>query len=157
MKRKTGAGTIAALILTLVFGATLLISLATGATVYRHVADRVEEGSRQRVGLTYVTAKIRGADEAGMVSVGKFGDVDAVYLYSDEGGDLYETVIYVYGGKLMELYCEEDAGFTPADGDAITEAQKMTVSSPRDGLIRLTYTDSEGITETADVFLRSGI
>ena len=41
MRRSSGAGTMAALMLTCVFGATLLLSLATGASVYRRVADRL--------------------------------------------------------------------------------------------------------------------
>ena len=58
-RRQTGAGTIAALALTCVFGATLLLSLAAGAGVYRRVADRVERSAGDRVGLTYITAKIQ--------------------------------------------------------------------------------------------------
>ena len=64
-RRQTGAGTIAALALTCVFGATLLLSLAAGAGVYRRVADRVERSAGDRVGLTYITAKIHSYDEAG--------------------------------------------------------------------------------------------
>ena len=62
-RRQTGAGTIAALALTCVFGATLLLSLAAGAGVYRRVADRVEQSAGDRVGLTYITAKIHSYDE----------------------------------------------------------------------------------------------
>ena len=64
MRRSSGAGTMAALMLTCVFGATLLLSLATGASVYRRVADRVEQSAAQRLGLTYITAKIHSYDEA---------------------------------------------------------------------------------------------
>ena len=64
MRRQTGAGAIAALILTCVFGATLLLSLIAGAGVYRRVAERTEQGANTRVGLTYLTAKIHGYDSA---------------------------------------------------------------------------------------------
>ena len=65
MKRQSGAGALAALALTCVFGATLLLSLAAGAGVYRRVADRVERSAADRVSLSYITAKIHGSDAAG--------------------------------------------------------------------------------------------
>ena len=51
MRRQSGAGAMAALTLTMVFGAALLMSLAAGAVVYRRVADRVERSAGERVGL----------------------------------------------------------------------------------------------------------
>ena len=88
MRRSSGAGTMAALMLTCVFGATLLLSLATGASVYRRVADRVEQSAAQRLGLTYITAKIHSYDEAGKVVPAVYVDpsaqeADAVVLYQD--------------------------------------------------------------------------
>ena len=105
-RRQTGAGTIAALALTCVFGATLLLSLAAGAGVYRRVADRVERSAGDRVGLTYITAKIHSYDEAGTAFAGQFGGQDAVYLLQEVDGLTYETILYVYDGWLMELLCE---------------------------------------------------
>ena len=90
MKRSTGAGTIAALALTCVFGATMLLSLAAGSSVYRQVEERVEANSEQRVGLSYITARIHAGDETGMVRVEPFGGVEAVYLSENLGGQTYD-------------------------------------------------------------------
>ena len=79
-RRRTGAGTIAALTLTLVFGLTLLLGLAAGAGVYRRVTERVEQSQEDRVGLTYLAAKLRGWDEAGQLRVGLFDGLPAVFL-----------------------------------------------------------------------------
>ena len=154
-KRRTGAGTIAALILACVFGAAMLLSLAAGAVVYRRVADRVERASGERVGLTYITAKIHGYDAAGKAYAGKFGGEDAVYLLQDVDGLTYETILYVHDGKLMELLCEQGWELEPEDGQTITAAQGLTVSEPSPGLLRLAYTGADGVTETADIYLRS--
>lgn len=155
MKRRTGAGAIASLILTCVFGATLLLSLTTGAGVYRRVTERTERGGSTRVGLTYLTAKLHGADRAGAVYAGTFGGADAVYLLQDMDGIVYETILYVYDGQLRELLCEQGWELEPEDGESIAEAQSLTVTEAADGLLRLTYTDGGGTTETADVYLRS--
>ena len=155
MRRSTSAGTIAALTLACVFGMTMLLSLATGAGVYRRVADRVERSARQRVGLTYITAKLHAFDAAGGIRAGKFGDVDAVFLTQELEGVVYETALYVHEGWMKEVLYEQGWTMTPADGTAITEARSLTVEEA-DGLLTLTYTDPEGRTDTARLMVRSG-
>ena len=154
MRRQTGAGAIAALILTCVFGATLLLSLAAGAGVYRNVAARTEQGANTRVGLAYLTAKLHGSDRADAVYAGTFGGNDAVYLLQDIDGLAYETILYVYDGQLRELLCEQGWELEPEDGEVIADAQSLMVAEIADGLLRLTYTDG-GSTETADIYIRS--
>ena len=153
--RSSAAGTIAALTLTCVFGATMLLSLATGASVYRNVAERVESASGRRVGLTYITAKIHAYDQQGRVSAGDFGGQDAVFLLQEIDGNIYETILYVYEGQLMELFCEQGWELEPRDGQSITAAESLTVWEGSPGLLRLSYTGADGRTEMADVFLRS--
>ena len=153
--RSSAAGTIAALTLTCVFGATMLLSLATGAGIYRNVAERVESASGRRVGLTYITAKIHGYDRQGRVVAGNFGGQDAVFLLQEIDGRIYETILYVYEGQLMEVLCEQGWELEPRDGMSITAAGALEVSEPEPGLLRLSYTGADGRTETADIFLRS--
>ena len=155
MRRQSSAGTLAALMLTCVFGATLLLSLATGAGVYHRVEDRVEESSRSRVSLSYIAAKIHGCDQAGMVATGRFGDGDAVFLYEEYDGFVYETILYVYGGELMEMLCEKDWEMSPEFGEVVTAARALSVTQPQEGLLRLTLTETDGQVRSADVYVRS--
>lgn len=155
MRRQSGAGTIAALALTCVFGATMLLSLATGAMVYRRVADRVELSSEDRVGLTYITAKIHSYDASGCVEVGQFDGLDALYLYTDVDGSGYVTILYVYDGWLRELYCERDLEFDPADGETISAAESLLISEPLERCLSLEFTGARGVTESTVIYLRS--
>lgn len=154
MRQGTGKGTVAALALTCVFGATMLLSLATGAGIYRSVTGRVETASERRVGLSYITAKVHSFDEAGGVHVGYFWGQDALYLLQDYDGVTYETILYVYDGHLMELFCQAGWEQEPEAGQAITEAGELRVKQVADDLLRLTYT-AAGRTESADLYLRS--
>lgn len=156
MRRSGSAGTIAALILTCVFGATLLLSLAAGAVVYRRVAARVESSAEARVGLTYITTKVHSYDTVGAVEAGTFSGQDALYLYEEINGLTYETILYVHDGWLKELYCEK--GWEPelVDGTAITEAEDFSVEQPSSGLLWLKFTGADGVAETAGIYLRSG-
>ena len=156
MRRQSGAGAMAALTLTMVFGAALLTSLAAGAVVYRRVADRVERSAGERVGLAYLTAKLHSGDEAGMARAGKLEGLDAVYLLQEVDGLTYETILYVHDGWLKELFCEEGWELGPESGQAITQARALEVSQPEPGLLRLAYTGADGLERTADVYLRSG-
>lgn len=155
MKRSASAGTIAALTLACVFGVTLLLSLAAGAGVYRRVADRVEQSAQQRVGLTYITAKLHAYDTVGGIRTGKFGDVDAVFLDQELDGIVYETALYVHEGWMKEVLYEQGWTMSPEDGMTITEAQSLTVKE-ENGLLTLLYVGPDGRTETARLMIRSG-
>lgn len=155
MRRQSSAGTLAALMLTCVFGATLLLSLTAGAGVYRRVEERVDESSRARVSLSYIAAKIHSCDQAGMVETGSFGEGGAVFLYEEVDGFSYETILYVYNGNLMEMLCEKGWEMSPEYGEAVSPALALEVAEPREGLLRLTLTEADGQTRTADVYIRS--
>lgn len=155
MRKQSSAGTLAALALTCVFGATLLLSLAAGAGVYRRVADRVEDSSQARVTLSYITTKLHAADEAGKVAAGTFGGGGALFLYQEVDGVTYETILYVYDGYLMEMLCEKDWEMDPEFGGAVSPAQALEVSEPQPGLLRLALAGPDGRTRTADVYIRS--
>ena len=155
MRRQSSAGTFAALMLTCVFGATLLLSLAAGAGVYRRVEDRVEESSRSRVSLSYIAAKIHACDQAGMVEIGSFGEGGAVFLYEEYDGYVYETILYVYDGELMEMLCEKGWEMDPEFGEAVSPARALAVTQPREGLLRLSLTEADGQVRSADVYVRS--
>ena len=155
MRKQSSAGTFAALMLTCVFGATLLLSLTAGAGVCRRVEDRVEESAQSRVSLSYVTARIHAYDRAGMVEAGSFGDGGAVFLYEEIDGFLYETVLYVYDGNLMEMLCEKGWEMDPEFGEIISPAQALAVTEPQKGLLRLALTEPDGQVRTADVYVRS--
>lgn len=155
MRRQSSAGTLAALMLTCVFGATLLLSLAAGAGVYRRVESRVEDNSQSRVSLNYITARLHAYDQTGMVESGSFGDGGAIFLYEEIDGAVYETILYVYGGNLMEMLCEKGGEMPPEFGETITPALALTVTEPQDGLLRLALTEPDGQVRSADVYVRS--
>lgn len=155
MRRQSGAGTLAALALTCVFGATLLLSLAAGASVYRRVAGRVERSAEDRVSLSYITAKLHAADAAGRVEVKEYGDGDALFLYEDFDGLTYETILYVYDGYLMEMLCEQGWEQDAEFGETITSAQGLRIERSAPGLLRLALAGESGQEQVADVYVRS--
>ena len=155
MRRMGGAGAVAATVLTCVFATALLLAMTAGASVYRHVGARIESASGERVGLTYITAKIHAADERDGVEAGTFGGADALRLLQDLDGASYETILYVYEGALRELFCERESEPGPEAGQAIADALALRVREEPPGLLRLEYVGADGRVSTADVYLRS--
>ena len=128
MRRQSGAGALAALALTCVFGATLLLSLAAGAVVYRRVSDRVEESSGVRVSLSYITAKLHAADAAA-----KAADIRLLEVRLGRG----------LGGKSFVLLTGEVAAVTAAveAAEALEETQglmgkSVVIPAPHPDLLR---------------------
>ena len=161
MKRGNAAGTVATLALTCVFGMTLLMGIFAGASVYQRVGERVSASAQERIGLTYITAKIHGFDTRlddgrSAVQAGQLEGQDAVYLLEDIDGVAYETILYVYDGQLREMLCLRGGEQGAAFGEVIGPAQSLHVASPREGLLHLEYTDQDGETRTARICLRSG-
>lgn len=161
MRGRNGAGTVAVLALVCVFGVTMLAGIFSGAAVYQRVGERVAAAARDRVGLTYVTAKVRAFDQVlpdgeSAVALGAMGDSDAVLLREEVNGVDYETILYVYDGQLREMLCLRDSGHDPAFGESISPARWLKASFPKKGLLRLEYGEEDGSTRVADVWLRSG-
>ena len=156
MRHGGGAGVVASMALACVFGTILLLSMATGADVYRRVEERMEQSAAERIGLAYVAAKIHSADRAGGIRAGTFGGADAVYLPEEADGASYETILYVYDGALRELFCERDLEPNPESGQIIAAARELRVTEAAPGFLSLRYTGGDGRVSRTDIWMRSG-
>lgn len=135
-----------ALFFTLAMGLALL-----AGNVYTQVVNEGDMVSARRTALSYLAGQVRRADRAGSLSLGSFGESDALFVREDG----YITILYAYDGQLRELYMEEGTGLGPADGLAITPLDSLSIA--RDG-DRLTFTVSDASgAHAASVSPRCGI
>ena len=104
-KRRAAMGSAAAMILACLFGAVLILSILTGISVYRRVADRVDRSASQRVGISYLTARVHAFDEVNRVIV-EAQDLKVEFLtdrllhisYTDGAGYTETSQIYIRSG-----------------------------------------------------------
>lgn len=152
--RGSALETVMMLTLFLLFALSSLLLTLFGANVYKGISS--DGGGNYALGtsLSYVAGKVRGADAAGGISVGKFDGNDALLLTQDVDGTAYQTAIYYYDGALRELFAEAGAGFSARDGAAITALAGFGIAE-EDGLLRLTATDNEGKSRELLLALRS--
>lgn len=135
-----------------VFAVCVLSVLLTGAQAYRRLTERDQAAYGRRTAAQYVATRIRQSDTLEGIGLTAFGDADALLLREGEG--TFVTWIYCYDGYLMELYCAEDAGLEPQDGEKVMEADSLTAVLS-DGLLTATIYSPEG-EDTLRLSLRSG-
>ena len=135
-----------ALFFLLAIGVVLL-----GSGVYRGTAAAADENFTHRTALGYLTNQIRRGDVEGGLSLGQFGDGDALFLR--ENG--YVTILYCYEGQLLELFAEEGLDLPPDGGMPILPLASLTVE-PREGCLRITATGGDGVSYSADLAPRCG-
>lgn len=107
---------------------------------YRTSVNIQSKANTQRIELSYIGNKIRGADVKDVVSIreNEFGDV--LVLTDVVGKDIYETKIYINEGKLYEEYAALGETPNPQNANIISNTKKFELSM-EDGLIRV-ETDS---------------
>lgn len=144
---------LAALLLLGVFAVCVLMVLLTGAESYRRLNQRDAAAYDTRTAVQYITTKLRQADRLDCVTVGRFGDGDALVLTDEFDGERYVTRVYTYDGYLMELFSSEDE-MAPEDGERL-----MPLTGLEAGVFghRVVITCLDGERETSfSVTLRAG-
>lgn len=147
-------GILAVLLVCCAFAVSVLLALAFGARAYQRIEKRTEEGYDRRVALSYIAAKLHAYDAAGQVLVGTFDGLSALYLDEVADGQRYHTILYVSGGWLYELYCQEGQRFAPEDGKALLPVEAITFSQ-KENIVRAELTDTLGSQSCVQVCLRS--
>ena len=135
-----------------VFAVCVLSVLLTGAKAYRRLTERDQAAYNRRTAAQYIATRVRQSDTLGGIGLTAFGDADALLLREGEGP--FVTYVYCHDGYLMELYCAEDAGLEPQDGEKVLAADSLTASIS-DNLLTATIYGREG-TDTVRLSLRSG-
>jgi len=114
---KTGrTDTLFVMIVFCVFAVSVLTVLILSAGIYRNMTDISRDREDERTILSYIWTKAKSGDDAGMIHVGKFDGISALFYDEIIGDTLYRTAIYLYDGWVMELFSNPESGLTPQDG-----------------------------------------
>ncbi|MBE6560127.1 MAG: DUF4860 domain-containing protein [Ruminococcaceae bacterium] len=149
MKTKRTNITAAAPLVLLAFFAVLAATvLLTGATLYRSRTESGQIAWEKRTASRYLSMRIRQSDTAGAFFVGDFdtkapgGSGDTFFALEMHDGVLYSTRIYVWEGKLCELFAPHDADFDRGDGEVLTALSDLHFTLAGDRLgARLRFAD----------------
>jgi hypothetical protein len=147
-------GTLLALLLFAVFAVCVLSVLLTGTDIYGRLTRRDQASYQSRTAAQYLATRVRQADRQGGVSVGSFGDGDALVLEEDVDGERYLTWVYCYDGQLRELLTAEGNTLEPDAGEEILPADGLCLEL--DGSLLTAQVLEDGVWQTVRLSLRSG-
>ena len=145
-----------ALVLFVIFAVAVLMVLLSGARIYRDSVDSMAAQYEERTSISYIVTKLRGHDATGRISIGSVDDSDALFMSEEIDGVIYETVIYLHEGKIMEYFGVHDPNFHPSFGSVILEAKALTFEKDDDGFIRIAYETDDGLFEARVGFRSKG-
>ncbi|MCR5775300.1 MAG: DUF4860 domain-containing protein [Lachnospiraceae bacterium] len=145
------------ILLFLVFTLSALGVVIFSAQIYRSIVGRAEGRFNTDTAAAYVSEKFRNHDDRGRISVSEYLGNDAIAIEETIKEIHYITYIYVHNGYLRELFVEKGAleDYTADDGTGIIPMKEMKIEQPSDTLVKLSFTDTEGVTGESYVSLKS--
>ena len=128
-----------------VFALSALTLVVLGANVYRSTVDHMDESFTDRTSYAYITQKLRQNDEAGVLTVGEFGGINACVITQEINNTIYNTYIYAYDGYLCELLARADMDMAPQDGTRILELEDFRIEqiNPKLSKVHLSFKDGK--------------
>ena len=136
------------------FGISAMMLGSVGASVYKNIAERNLNSFELRTSLSYVKTKINQYDEVGKIAIKEENGLKMLVLSEEVEGEIFDTSVYFYKGKLYEITGARGMKFKPEDGFSILSVDSFEISE-KDGLVKLVTTDDDGSTETLYVKLRT--
>ena len=130
---KRGSSSLLILFVVFVFVLCSLFLILYGAHVYTNVRDRVDVDFTRRMGISYITNKLRASDVHGGVTVDEGAMSLRLCSEPDDPLPLY-TYIYFFNGSIMEYITQEAGSFDPEDGETIMAAESFLVAPVSGGL-----------------------
>ncbi len=131
--------TVLVLVLFLIFSLSAVSVLTYGTRVYKSIIEKTEENYSLRTGLIYLSNKIKSADED-RIYIDQSQKVTMLVIPEDIEGKTYESRIYCYNGKLMEIFTNEGNDIPLEGGLYITDMDSLTIEETKSGLIEIEAT-----------------
>lgn len=143
------------IVLFFVFAASAFVVIMLAANIYSSTTASSESHFETGTSLSYVTEKIRQADESGSVSIGTFDGRDSLVLEQTYGDEAYVTYIYVDEDELKEIFLKTGIAASAADGTKIMTVHDFQMKEVKEGLFSFSCTASDGRTAETYVALKS--
>lgn len=116
VKERLRIDTIFVLVIFCIFALSVLTVLMLSADIYRSMTDISRDRQDERTILSYIGTRVRAADEVGMIYVGDFDGINALFFDEVIGDTLFRTAIYHYNGWAKELFSNPDVSLPPSAG-----------------------------------------
>ena len=119
--------TVFPLIFILLFGFCALALVLSGAHVYQDTTDGLKQNYTIRTAATYLQEKVEVLSQ----------DEQTVIALYEEGDSGYVTYIYLYKGKLRELFTKKGRDVVWSSGQELVSAETFSVTKQKEDLLQI--------------------
>lgn len=128
--------TVFPLIFILLFGFCALALVLSGAHVYQDTTDGLKQNYTIRTAATYLQEKVREYSSESQVEVLSQDGQTVLALY-EEGDSSYVTYIYLYKGKLWELFTKKGRDIVWSSGQELVSVDTFSVTEQKEDLLQI--------------------
>ena len=128
--------TVFPLIFILLFGFCALALVLSGAHVYQDTTDGLKQNYTIRTAATYLQEKVREYSSESQVEVLSQDGQTVLALY-EEGDSGYVTYIYLYKGKLWELFTKKGRDTVWRSGQELVSVDTFSVTEQKEDLLQI--------------------
>ena len=128
--------TVFPLIFILLFGFCALALVLSGAHVYQDTTDGLKQNYTIRTAATYLQEKVREYSSESQIEVLSQDGQTVIALY-EEGDSDYVTYIYLYKGKLRELFTKKGRDVVWSSGQELVSADTFSVTKRKADLLQI--------------------
>lgn len=142
--------------LMLLFVLCALSVIAIGATIYQKNVSSMANNNSHRIASAYITEKIRQSDINGSVRTRDLFGEKALVMSKEINGELYNTYIYDFDGKLMELMARNDLNVVyPQSGQKIMEVKSFDIEEVSEKMFKIEIVLEDGTEDFLYITKRS--
>lgn len=124
------------LIFIIFFGFCAVSLVLSGAHIYQSTTDGLKQNYTVRTAVAYLQEKVREYSSSSQVEVLIENNQTVLALYEpDDTG--YVTYIYLYQGKLRELFTKKERGIEWESGQELVAADTFFVIKQKEDLLRI--------------------
>ena len=142
--------------LMLLFVLCALSVIAIGATIYQRNVSSMASNNSHRIASAYITEKIRQSDINGSVRTRDLFGERVLVMSKEINGELYNTYIYDFDGKLMELMARNDLNVIyPQSGQKIMEVKSFDIEEVSERMFKIEVVLEDGTEDFLYITKRS--
>jgi len=120
------------------FAAMVLMVLMLSGRMYKNMINLSDTGYNDHTSLSYTWSRVKNEDEIGKIYIDDFRGIQALCFDEEYNGVSYRTMIYIYDGRVHELFCQKELSFSPEQGTPVIEAEKFSLKELGNGIIEVT-------------------
>ena len=128
--------TVFPLIFILFFGFCAVALVLSGAHVYQNTTDGLKQNYTVRTAAAYLQEKVREYSSESQIELLSENGQTVLALYED-GDSGYVTYIYLYKGKLRELFTKKGRDIVWSSGQELVSVDTFSVTKQRENLLQI--------------------